>query len=910
MKVLLLALVFSAIIAQSDLAAFTANSDFQFYPQYAPKNSTPFAFNVCYSSLDANANYDLKATLGSSDGSSQASKTWSGSAWVSSNNYGPTLTANSTGDFCSLIYLQANPSASAYSSLLENSATAYITAKLRKTSQTSNTSGVSSVQINLLDLCDDNSCYGTGGTAGGWLEGFYPSLAAGSLVKIKNNSDTLSIYTLEDNSVSENYKADTGYFKLASPEGNFTLEISDSSGSILKAENISILRNETTYSGNVLYFLISSNIEQEEFGENYRIAPNNSYQVFLIENLEYSKILGQDLSKPAELNFSWNVTNATNPSQVFFSSSTIQNFTESLNSGDWTPTADGNYTACGQINYAKTNGEGIYNIAPRWASPEAGDYGDAYCINIAVGLERATESCNFLSGIETEDDIFEKGNAVQFTIRLNSTSSHQSALHWWIEDSSGNKVAKKYFSTKANSSTFLVDKAWAPKKTGAYTIKANLTDVGCSEQKESFSEKQITVIDKDNMDISAKVDKTSYNASETANISVQITNGFSTEKKGTLTLLVKRRLSIFGYNETIASEQISIPALSTATKNYLWQIPADAISGEYKIKVSFAYEKTKSKYPAFAVSGLQDLGEPAIEILSVPQAKFGEFALVFAKYSANNYNLPLKFLSYLYSPWLSTDLSGEILKSNLENSSVLASLNTSRNSTYYLLLPIILKNNCEAKLSDGSYSAKTRAYFSSSPLLDKNFNLSILGSNSARCPTFSEKTVEKIRDLGGVKKVVEKIYEKLPENMDVEIGNLAGEIAGRSVDFSVFVRNRANSTKTIDVYSFVEGGGEIFSLSEISTKRIAAGAAEAFSVRNKIPVGAEGNYTLRIRVSDGERAYEIEREIEVQKEISGKNNTRVGSDGPTGGFLFGASALISDIVNGILKMLSSLLSLS
>ena len=192
MRLLLLILIFAIFLPASAFAAFTANADFQIYPQYIPKNSTPVAFRVCYSGLDANANYDFKATLGSSDGASQASKTWNGAGWVASNNYGPTIQSNSSGGFCSLIYLQANPSASAYSSLVENSATAYITAKLRKSGQTSNTSGISAVQVNLLDLCDDNECYGSGGTGGGWLEGFYPQLAAGSLVKIKNKSDTLS----------------------------------------------------------------------------------------------------------------------------------------------------------------------------------------------------------------------------------------------------------------------------------------------------------------------------------------------------------------------------------------------------------------------------------------------------------------------------------------------------------------------------------------------------------------------------------------------------------------------------------------------------------------------------------------------------------------------------------------------
>src|SRR3989344_340805 len=426
MRALLPALIFFMLICTSAFAAFTANADFQFYPQYAPKNATPFAFNVCYSGLAPDTNFDLKATLGSSDGSSQASKTWNGVSWIASNNYGPTIQTNSSGDFCSLIYLQANPSASAYSSLIENSATAYITAKLRKSAQTSNTSGISAVQVNLLDLCDDNECYGSGGTGGGWLEGFYPQLAADSIVKIKNNSDALAIYILETNSVSENYLSDTGYFKLAAPAGNFSLEISDSSGNVLKMENISVIKNEITYAGSVAYFLISSNIETENFGTDYKAAANQSYKTFLIENLEYSKILRQDLSQQYELNFSWNITNASAPSQVFSSGSILQNFTEALDSGDWTPTKNGLYTACGTVNYAKAYGQSIYNIAPKFAAPEVGDYGNTYCINISVGINKISDSCSVLAGIETEQNEFEKGDSIPFWIRLNSTASHDS----------------------------------------------------------------------------------------------------------------------------------------------------------------------------------------------------------------------------------------------------------------------------------------------------------------------------------------------------------------------------------------------------------------------------------------------------------------------------------------------------
>ena len=902
MRALLLSILFLSLLAQTALAAFTANANFDFYPQYIPKNSTPFAFKVCYSGLDSSANYDLKATLGSSDGSSQASKTWNGASWVASNNYGPTIQTNSSGDFCLLIYLQTNPSASAYSSLVENSATAYITAKLRKSAQTSNTSGVSSMQVKLLDLCDDENCYGSGGTGGGWLEGFYPNVSAGAFVKIKNNSDTLSAYTTEDNSVSENYLSSAGYFKLATPAGNFTLEISNSSG-ILKTENISVLQNDTTYSGSILYFLISSNIETENLGESYKAAANSTYKIFSVENLEYSKILGQNLSQPTELNFSWNVTNASAPSQIFSSGSILQNFTEEVDSGDWTPAENILYTACGTINYAKADGISVYNIAPRWASPEVGDYGNTYCINISVGINKISESCAVLAGIETEQDSFEKGDSIPFWIKLNSTASHDSALKWWIEDFSGKTIAQKYFSTPANKSNFLIDKSWNGKKTGDFTIKASFLDAGCAGAQESISEKQISILDKDNLLVSAKVDEVAYSFSHTANITVQLTNGFTTEKTGTLSVLAKRRLSIFGYNDSIASEAITIPANSVVVKNYSWQIPANAISGEYKIKASFAYEKTKNSYPQFSVSGLRDLGEPAIEILSAPQAKFGEFAFVFAKYSANNYNLPLKFLSYLYSPWLSTDLSGEVLKSSLENSSVAANINTSRNNSYYLLLPIILKNNCDAKFSDGSYSAKVRAYFSS-PLLDRNFNISIAGANNARCTTVSEKTLEKIREVGGVKKITRKISEELPKKLEIELKSLAAEIIEGNLDFSVYAKNLGNETLIADVYSFIERDGEVVSLSKISTRKIVYGIAETFAVRTEIPWGAFGNYTLHVRVSDGERTYEILKEIEIQKESTTKMENSVSKEGPTGALLFGASKFLTDFVNAILKFFS------
>src|SRR3989344_4961760 len=907
MRALLPALIFFMLISTSAFAAFTANADFQFYPQYAPKNATPFAFNVCYSGLAPDTNFDLKATLGSSDGSSQASKTWNGASWTASNNYGPTIQTNSSGGFCSLVYLQTNPGASAYSSLIENSATAYIATKLRKSAQTSNTSGVSSVQVNLLDLCDDNECYGSGGTGGGWLEGFYPQLAAGSIVKIKNNSDVLAVYTTEDNSVSENYPASIGYFKLAAPAGNFTLEISNANG-ILKIENISILQNDTTYAGSILYFLISSNIEIENWGEDYKIQPNQTYKTFLIENLEYSKILGQDLSESVELNFSWNITNANAPAQIFSSGSISQNFTESLDSGDWTPTENGLYTACGQINYARAGGFSVYNIAPKWASPEAGDYGDAYCLNISVGINETQQSCAVLAGIETEQDSFEKGNSIPFWIKLNSTASHDSAINWWVEDFSGNKIVQKYFSTPANTSNFLIDRGWNGKKTGNFKIRASFLDAGCAGAQENIAEKQIEILEKDNFLVSAKVDKPAYNSSQTVNITVQLTNGFSVEKTGALSVSAKRRLSVFGYNDSIAGEAFTVPANSVVVKNYSWIVTSNAISGDYKIKASFAYEKTKSSYPQFSVSGLQDLGEPEIEIISAPAAKFGEFVFVFAKYSANNYNLPLKFLSYLYSPWLSTDLSGETLKSGLENSSVSASINTERNNSYYLLLPIILKNNCDSKLSDGSYSAKARTYFSSNPLVEKNFNISIAGSNNVRCPTVSEKTLEKIREVGGLRKVVQKVPGEFPKNLEVELKNLAPEIGGYNLDFLVSVKNVGSIDLITDVYSFVEREGEVVSLSEISTKKIMLNKEDIFAINNKMPSISFGNYTLHVRVSDGERTYEILKDIEFRrdsKKIPVVENP-VSPEGPSGRLLFGASTFLVSVVNGIIKFFSGL----
>lgn len=319
----------------------------------------------------------------------------------------------------------------------------------------------------------------------------------------------------------------------------------------------------------------------------------------------------------------------------------------------------------------------------------------------------------------------------------------------------------------------------------------------------------------------------------TLNASINLTNNETEVYSINLSIVVEdlKTVSDGKHDFEFFCENFSISNQTTELYTCTFMLPNNTITNgtqEFDIysKIIFVYSNAtitkKSDKKEINITGLEDLGEPVLEIISSGlTANFGEFTTVLVKYNTKNYNKPLRFITYAYSPKrVSEDLKGEtIYQKFCELDTAIELQSLERGQTIYLSLPLFLKKNCDDDYSTGIYESFARVcefkdewdYMSPTDNYKKGFDLLISGSNNINCPT------EKYLSTGGSTKTASGFIESTgAAQQSIKIFNydktrfklvFPDEI---STDKEFFVDFEINNTfseqKTFSIWSYVYKG--------------------------------------------------------------------------------------------------------
>ena len=324
-------------------------------------------------------------------------------------------------------------------------------------------------------------------------------------------------------------------------------------------------------------------------------------------------------------------------------------------------------------------------------------------------------------------------------------------------------------------------------------------------------------------------------------------------------------------------------------------IPEDWIEGIYKVRAKFAYSGNyldSRDSGQFWLDGLKDIGPANITILQMPaQINFGGFGAVFIKFFSGNYNYEkLKFLVYGYPKQIIADTKGEGITASDFDSDVAVELeNVKRGQEIYIALPAFAKQNCDGDYAADNYRTRIRAYDESGkPITTSDVNLQFSGASNF-CQQKEAKSSG--RRVGGT-----SLQQRQQQgNLLLEVLEAPDEAEqGESFILTAKISNNLNSTKTIEIYSYVFEGQKIFTeggwTANRETIELKAKETKEIELENLVKEDAElGTYTLRVRVKDGSKNIDADSTIEI-KEKSESQATRAGSGASP---LTGAAVFVS-----------------
>jgi hypothetical protein len=382
--------------------------------------------------------------------------------------------------------------------------------------------------------------------------------------------------------------------------------------------------------------------------------------------------------------------------------------------------------------------------------------------------------------------------------------------------------------------------------------------------------------------------KNFFNQSDQLNFSIYIKNN-ETDNKNLSIYFVIDELNRLDGNSNFFCINYTIELNSTALVNCTIEMPDDMITdgvNEYEsyIKISFfngenLLERSGSIIK-INVSGLIDYGKSSMDIISYrPQARFGDYSFIKIKYYTGNYNHSVRLLAYGYPNQIISDFSGDsVTASSYQSDSLFEIDNVTRNQTINVVLPFLIKPNCDQFYSEGSYRVRVRSFNPSwDEIATEDFNITMYGRNPyfcQSCPTVV------CGSSGGSTSSQQMPYELLEYPTS----------AGQNDEFSIKIKviNYMSVSKKFEAYSYVSDETKPVTLGYNGSEwdgtwsankndiTIPPSSSATFVLRNIVENGTEpGKYNLYIRISSGEKKYSFKIPFIVTKGsgsvISNKN---------------------------------------
>ena len=339
--------------------------------------------------------------------------------------------------------------------------------------------------------------------------------------------------------------------------------------------------------------------------------------------------------------------------------------------------------------------------------------------------------------------------------------------------------------------------------------------------------------------------------------------------------------------------------------------------------------------------GTPDYGPYNITIDSFPDGmQFGSQSAVNVTFFGGNSNFSkIRLVAYAYTPaWISVDASGNTIKNSIASNDRAVELeNVTSNKNITTNITLKLEDNCDGAHSIGNYTVNVRIYnftngtWNALDSKDQKFNISV--SAKTNCPPPSSPPPPSGGSGGG---------SSPPPSPSISVDVIKYLRIGEDFEIEAFVFNSFATQKEVEIYSYIyrsDSGTEYANTGGPTANRktitLKPNSKTSVKLTNTIKPEAEGDYTLKVRVKDGEKNYDGTEKIKIERSseesegevsVNVTENERVepAPSGLTGFFLglggnktsgsniggamvAGIGNFIADIINGFIKMISDVI---
>ncbi len=267
--------------------------------------------------------------------------------------------------------------------------------------------------------------------------------------------------------------------------------------------------------------------------------------------------------------------------------------------------------------------------------------------------------------------------------------------------------------------------------------------------------------------------------------------------------------------------------------------------------------------------------------------RFGDFSQVTAIINTGGKSVPIRIVTYIYSPrWVTVDLEGNTIRSYLNDTQTALEMEMSESGETILHLPLFVKNSCDGEYSDGVYTGRVRIYenMTSDIVAEDTFEITLQGNNDLFCCSCPECDECEETSCNCGSSVMSNVHDEDGGNGVVEILHLEESVqAGVPFETKVVLRNPGSEERSFSVYSYAYEGSMCVSMgpddgewkrtwtANSQTFDIPQSGSKEVTLTNMFDDETEaGAYTFRIRAKVDGSKNDVTRRIKVTPVQKGK----------------------------------------
>lgn len=313
---------------------------------------------------------------------------------------------------------------------------------------------------------------------------------------------------------------------------------------------------------------------------------------------------------------------------------------------------------------------------------------------------------------------------------------------------------------------------------------------------------------------------------------------------------------------------------ANATPGYSNDCPGDAVPASNEtVGNETAENATTAEYDYSGIS--LDVCGPEEPV------RFGDLAQIKAVLHTGGHAVPLRLVTYLYSPhWASIDMEGEAIHYSLNEAKAALDIDTPEDGKDVILhLPLLVRNNCDGDYESGIYTGKVKIYKrgTNRTVGEETFSVTLDGNNPVFCPEKCKKCKEcecvKASCSSGAAvapaaqgKNGSTSIPKEGATKYFSVDDVAAAVpAGGMISTNVTIRNAFGTETAFTVYSYAYDGNMCLSLGKApagwmkgwdankQAVTVESGGTAGIELLNMIPADVTpGSYSYRVRLKYGD----------------------------------------------------------